>query len=748
MTLTKRLLKIMCALGVVFLATACGCSSDMPECIEIEPVDDPLQLPYRFEVYASQSFITNKGGPSTGDLVPVEIDSGGTLGCYLIGHNWTPDAELTSLLLYRRVAFAAALTHLNIKTEFISSHRARDFDHDGRPEVAIAYTTDDTLWLEIRDFDGDSAIAYRRMLATGSDRNDDDCWDGRGFICALHDFTGDGFAEIIASCDVGYDLYPRLLFCVDWHNDTLLWQHEISGIVGLNNVEIAVLQRGEPVNVIVQVSSKGNSAVAADMNDQHSYLLVFDSQGNLRWHKETGDQFHGGEIAVFDSDDDGIPEILSAQAFDLDTTTTFLHPARVDSLLLYDADGNTLDSIWLGAKSMVNDLQKVDLDGDGIDEIAASREDGSIMLYDHHLKPLKELQLYTKAQVWGVEDYLARGDRQILLHSYDRKLWLLDQDCEPLAQMPVVANRERSTCFQRPGVAGFELVLSVDGGSKVSLVSFGTTSWALIFYREPWLAFALAFVPMSLLLILLIIWIGTWRRKNLLQAEAQTRDTAYRAHKSLIAGIGHRLRNSMSLAVLNTQTLRARYGDKFDHKATRLLEQIEGSLQSTSENIAALSIYEKIHQEKRQDRIDVVAVANDAKEAYRPLWEQLKAEVGILGGEGCIVCANRQHIYLLFDTLVGNGVEALAETADPLIRIEIIRAGNNVEINYIDNGPGIAPEVAERLGKEIVTTKPTTGFGIGVLSTFEVVKAYAGKIEYRNRETTGVAVSISLPGVA
>ncbi|MFH2056387.1 MAG: ATP-binding protein [bacterium] len=746
MTHCEYLKSIVLLAGVSLLLAACGSPPGQQGSYEIKPVDDPLRLPYRFNVYASQTFITENGGSGTGDLVPVVLDSSGAPGCYLIGHNWWPDAGLTSLLLYRRVEFANAVTHLNIRTPFISSHRACDFDHDGNPEVAIAYATNDTLWLDIKDFTGTPKTQYHRMLLTGSDRNDDGYWDGRGFVCATHDFTGDGYDEIIASSDVGYDLYPRLIFCLDWQRDTILWQTEISGIVGANNVHVLSLRPGEPVSIVVDVSSKGNAAVASEMSDAHSYLLVLDSEGELRWWKETGDVFYGGQIALFDSNDDGAMEILSAQAFDKTTTTGEASGERWGSLVLYDGAGVTLDSISLGPHRAVNDLCLVDLEGDGLTEIAACLDNGSITFYNRQLQPLKRVTLYTRANVWGVDDYLARGDRQMLLTSYDRKLWLVDDEFKPLAQLAVVADRGRSTIFKRPDALQSELVLSVDGGSKVSLVSFASTSWTLIFYRNPWLAFLVAFVPLSLLVLVMIVWIGTWRRKNILLAEARTRDAAYRAHKSLIAGIGHRLRNSMSLAVMNTQTLRARYGDKLDDKAGRLLQQIESSLQSTSENISALSTYERIHQEKCDDPIDLRIVAEEVNEAYRPMWEESGTEIELVGGSRAIVRANENHMRLLFDTLIKNGLDALANSPQPQIKIEISRAGSTVNIEYRDNGPGLAPQVIDRLGKEIISTKPTTGLGIGILSTFEVVKAYGGEIKYRDRDRGGVAVSISLPG--
>lgn len=732
------------------LSIAAALASAAPSNIEperrysVKPVDDPLRLPYRINLYASRPFPTDEGTPGTGRLLPVQLDSNGTLGCIIIGNNWRPRALSTGIVMYQDIEYSHALTHLNIRTARIFSERVRDFDHDGHPELAVTYTTDDSLWLEILDFDSEYRLDYRRLLVAGEDRDDDDddYWDGAGIICALYDFNGDGYVEFIVSTDVGYDLYPRLVLCLDWQRDSVLWQTPMSGIVGDSNVWIGPLMPNEPPSLVVQVSSKGNSAVAGDMTDEHSYLLVLDSQGKIRWKKKTGDSFYGGSVAVLEQYEPGRPAILSAQAFD---STVNGESQRWGSLVLYDGKGSTIDSVSFGPDRMVMNLDLVDLDGDGISEVAACLNNGTVIFYDQQMQPIEQVDLYTKCLIWGADDYLGRGDRQILAYTHDHRLWLFDSRFDPLAQLDIEIDPMKCSVFRRPGAMQSELSLKVDGGQSAALASFVEMPWSLIFYREPWLAFFVAFVPLSLVVIVLILWVRVWRHHNLLIADRNAQRAAHNAHRSLISSIAHRLRNSMSLAVLNTQTLRGRFAAELPEKPQRLLEQIEQSLRATSENITALSAYEKIQQELREDLIDVGDVAQQVVEAYRQIWEERGIDVQLECDDNPQVRANRTHIYLLFEVLLKNGVEALAKSASPRITIAVGAEMGRVSIEYVDNGPGIDSMVLAKLGKEIVSTKPTTGLGIGVLSVHEVVGAYGGSMKFTNQESGGVRIYILLP---
>lgn len=66
-------------------------------------------------------------------------------------------------------------------------------------------------------------------------------------------------------------------------------------------------------------------------------------------------------------------------------------------------------------------------------------------------------------------------------------------------------------------------------------------------------------------------------------------------------------------------------------------------------------------------------------------------------------------------------------------------------IEVLDRGPGIAPELRQKLGKDIVTTK-TAGHGAGILIAQAAIERLGGSVAISARRSGGTCVRIELPG--
>jgi CheY-like chemotaxis protein len=112
-----------------------------------------------------------------------------------------------------------------------------------------------------------------------------------------------------------------------------------------------------------------------------------------------------------------------------------------------------------------------------------------------------------------------------------------------------------------------------------------------------------------------------------------------------------------------------------------------------------------------------------------------------------IDAAQIQHVIL---NLVRNGLEAPAVPGVPvrelLLRTRLTSSGD-VEIAVIDNGPGLAPEVIERMFDPFFSTKPE-GTGLGLAISHTVVRAHGGVLAYDANVPRGAAFSIRLPAEA
>jgi two-component system sensor kinase FixL len=96
--------------------------------------------------------------------------------------------------------------------------------------------------------------------------------------------------------------------------------------------------------------------------------------------------------------------------------------------------------------------------------------------------------------------------------------------------------------------------------------------------------------------------------------------------------------------------------------------------------------------------------------------------------------------------LVRNAVEAMEEVDRRELTITTAVAGDEIEVSVADTGPGIAPELADRLFQPFVTTKKA-GMGLGLSICREIVEAHHGHLTAVARPAGGTVFRLTLPKV-
>ncbi|MCL6594281.1 MAG: ATP-binding protein, partial [Alicyclobacillus sp.] len=97
----------------------------------------------------------------------------------------------------------------------------------------------------------------------------------------------------------------------------------------------------------------------------------------------------------------------------------------------------------------------------------------------------------------------------------------------------------------------------------------------------------------------------------------------------------------------------------------------------------------------------------------------------------------------VFVNLIKNAIEAMPQGG----RVEIFAqsAGpDHVEVTVCDNGPGIPPEVLQRVGTPFITTKPH-GTGLGLMVCVNIVYDHGGNLTLDSQPGTGTRVRVRLP---
>lgn len=109
------------------------------------------------------------------------------------------------------------------------------------------------------------------------------------------------------------------------------------------------------------------------------------------------------------------------------------------------------------------------------------------------------------------------------------------------------------------------------------------------------------------------------------------------------------------------------------------------------------------------------------------------------------VRANRIEIEQVIANLVGNALEAMSTTREPVLAIRTRRCEDGgTEVAIVDRGVGLDPAIRENLFKPFFTTKPN-GIGLGLAISRAIVEAHGGQLSAHPNPEGGAVFRFTLP---
>lgn len=217
------------------------------------------------------------------------------------------------------------------------------------------------------------------------------------------------------------------------------------------------------------------------------------------------------------------------------------------------------------------------------------------------------------------------------------------------------------------------------------------------------------------------------------QHELIERDQAFNAD------VSHELRTPLAVISGATELMLAQ-PDLTERNRERLLRIARAARQSTDTTTALLYLVRANHGDLgAQSAQSVGDVAEQVLDNYRPLVGDRPLALRLTIHNDVNVIAPEAVISVVLGNLVGNAVRYTKEG-----EVDLHVGDGAVVIN--DTGPGIAPEelpyVFDRhfRGRQ---TSGTKGSGLGLSIVKRLVDLYGWKIDFANRETGGLAVTLS-----
>jgi two-component system sensor kinase FixL len=112
--------------------------------------------------------------------------------------------------------------------------------------------------------------------------------------------------------------------------------------------------------------------------------------------------------------------------------------------------------------------------------------------------------------------------------------------------------------------------------------------------------------------------------------------------------------------------------------------------------------------------------------------------------DNALVLADRVQIQQVLTNLMRNAIEAMRDSPERKLVVRTHIEADQMCVDVLDTGPGIAEEVADRLFQPFVTTK-AGGMGIGLSISRRIIQSHGGDLSYRRNEAGGSTFSFVLP---
>ena len=188
----------------------------------------------------------------------------------------------------------------------------------------------------------------------------------------------------------------------------------------------------------------------------------------------------------------------------------------------------------------------------------------------------------------------------------------------------------------------------------------------------------------------------------------------------IAASIAHELRNPLN--VIRTSIyylLHTRSADPV--KVTEHLARVERQVLAADAVITALSSFARLPMPDLQPILLRECLQELVEEVVLP--ENVAATIRV-DPESLVIDGDREQLRIVFSNLVRNARDALSDGGR--IRISVARNGDRIQLEFADNGCGIAPENLRRIAQPLFSTK-ARGLGLGLAISKAIVEKHGAE---------------------
>lgn len=223
--------------------------------------------------------------------------------------------------------------------------------------------------------------------------------------------------------------------------------------------------------------------------------------------------------------------------------------------------------------------------------------------------------------------------------------------------------------------------------------------------------------------------------------DALVRTEKFRALGQMSAGIAHDLKNILSPLLLYADVLRDEGGNR--EEVLDVSTRMERILNRGLETVERLREFSRQSSEDMEEvPTDLNEMAREAIEITKPRLSGIKLDVQLDSPPKALIRPGDCVTAIV--NLILNSADALGGKG--MIQVGTGSSGSGAWIEVADDGPGIPPEIKNRILEPFFTTKGDAGTGLGLAIVYAFTQRHGGKLEIESEPGHGARFRMWFPG--
>jgi signal transduction histidine kinase len=222
--------------------------------------------------------------------------------------------------------------------------------------------------------------------------------------------------------------------------------------------------------------------------------------------------------------------------------------------------------------------------------------------------------------------------------------------------------------------------------------------------------------------------------------ELQTADRLT-AISRITSGVAHEVKNPLNAILLHVEVARSKLS-RGEMDVTEQMEIISREILRLDRVVRTFLDFTR-PVELQLDNVPLQDLVREIVELARPQTDAANIRVSVQQeADGVEVRVDRDLLKQAVLNVVVNAMQAMPEGGE--LRFESSASKDNAELRISDTGPGIPPELRDKIFRLYFSTK-SEGSGIGLAMTFRIVQIHDGTIDFTSEPGKGTTFLICLP---